>query len=315
MAGVAWENVQGLRRRGTEARLVTFKHQPFRPHESDVNLELDRERRLWRRQLVQWQAFLRFLPWADVFHFYFGLTLVPRRLQFPILRMAGKRAVYHFLGSDLRGKSAEQLAYARSADARIVGSCDARRWLPDAEVVPPGLDLRNFEPVPPSDRERPLVMHAPSARGRKGTEHVVEACRRLPVELEVVEGLRNDEARKAYARADIVVEQLNAGWHGLMAVEAMALGKPVVTYLKEDAVRETEKLFGVKAPIVSATRETLVERLRPLVESPEERRRVGAESRAYAERVHDADRVAERLVHIYTRLFEPRPGVRHRDRS
>jgi glycosyltransferase involved in cell wall biosynthesis len=302
MAGIAWENVQAQRRLGVDARLVTFKTQPFRAHQSDINLGLGDERSRSRRQAAQWRTFLRLWPRTDVFHFYFGLTLVPARLQFPLLHATGKKAVYHFLGSDIRGKTPDQLAYAQSADARIVGSWDAHRWVPDAEVVPPGLNLRDFEPVPPSDRERPLVLHAPSSRGRKGTEHVVAACAELPVDLVIVEGLRNDEARREYARADIVVEQLNAGWHGVMAIEAMALGKPVVTYLKDDAVRLSEEAYGIRVPIVSATKETLVERLRPLVESPEERQRVGAESRAYAEQVHDADRIAARLLDLYARL-------------
>ena len=169
-------------------------------------------------------------------------------------------------------------------------------------MIPPGLDLRRFTPVAPSDRERPVVIHAPSSRRRKGTEDVIAACAHLPVELELVEGLRNDEARKRYERADIVVEQLNAGWHGVMAIEAMALGKPVVTYLKEDAVRRAEAAFGLRVPIVSATRETLVDALRPLVESAAERRRIGAESRAYVERVHDSERVGDALLDLYARL-------------
>jgi glycosyltransferase involved in cell wall biosynthesis len=53
---------------------------------------------------------------------------------------------------------------------------------------------------------------------------------------------------------------------------------------------------------VSATKETLADRLRPLLESPAERRRIGAASRAYVERVHDADRVADRLLDVYARL-------------
>jgi glycosyltransferase involved in cell wall biosynthesis len=82
----------------------------------------------------------------------------------------------------------------------------------------------------------------------------------------------------------------------------MALGKPVVTFLHDEAVRRTEEAFGVRVPLVSATKETLAERLRPLVASPEERRRIGAESRAYVERVHDVDRIADRLLDVYSRL-------------
>jgi glycosyltransferase involved in cell wall biosynthesis len=46
----------------------------------------------------------------------------------------------------------------------------------------------------------------------------------------------------------------------------------------------------------------LVERLRPLVESAEERRRVGEAGRAYVEQVHDAEKVADRLIEIYEQL-------------
>ena len=302
-AGVPWQNVEALRRHGVDAKLVVFERYRLHP---EADWSLDRSGGFFRRQLAQWRAFLKLLPQTDVFHFYFGLTLVPKSLQFPILRMLKKKSVLHFLGSDIRGRSPEELSYTNSADAQIVGSYDAIRWVPDAHVVPPGIDLRVFTPVPQVERERPLIVHAPSNRTRKGTEHVIAACRELDVELEIVEGLHHDEARKRYEQADIVVDQLNAGWYGLFAIEAMALGKPVVTSLHEDAVARTESAFGVTMPLVHATKETLVETLRPLVDSPEERRRIGAESRAYVEQVHDADHNAERLLDIYEEIASER---------
>ena len=147
-----------------------------------------------------------------------------------------------------------------------------------------------------------MVLHAPSNRARKGAEHVIEACAELPVELEIVEGLHHDEARERYRRADIVVDQLSAGWYGLFAIEAMALGKPVVSFLHDEARRRTREAFGFDVPIVQATKETLVDALRSLVEQPAERRRIGVASRAYVERVHDADAAADRLLDIYSRL-------------
>jgi glycosyltransferase involved in cell wall biosynthesis len=298
-AGVPWQNVLALRRKGVDARLVVFERYALHP---EADWSLDRHGGLARRQLAQWRALARLLPQTDVFHFYFGLTLVPKSLQFPILRALGKRSVMHFLGSDIRGKALAELAWARRAGARIVGSYDATRWVPHAEVVPPGIDLRDYTAVKPTDRDRPVVVHAPSSRRRKGTEHVIAACEQLPVELEIVEGLRHDEARRRYERADLVVDQLNAGWYGLFAIETMALGKPVVSFLHEEAVARTEEAFGLRVPVVSATADSLLERLRPLVESADERQRIGAESRAYVERVHDADRVADRLTEIYAHL-------------
>jgi hypothetical protein len=298
-AGIPWTNVQALRRKGVDANLVVFERYKLHP---EADWSLDRPPGLLRQQLAQWRAFAKLAPQTDLFHFYFGLTLVPKSAQFPLLRALGKKSVLHWLGSDIRGKPAAELAWGRRAGAQIVGSFDAARWVPEAEVIPPGIDLAGIQPAPPSDREPPVVVHAPSRRSRKGTEAVVAACSQLPVELQIVEGLDHREAFERYRAADIVVDQLIAGWYGVFAIEAMALGKPVVTFLHDEAVRRTEKAFGVEVPVVSATGETLVERLRPLAEDAAERRRVGAASRAYVERVHDADAVADRLLDVYARL-------------
>ena len=299
VAGVPWENVQALRRKGVDARLVVFNRGKLHP-EADWSLEL--RGGLARQQLTQWRALAKLLPQTDVFHFYFGLTLVPKSLQFPILRATRKKSVFHYLGSDIRGKSRDELAYGKRADAEIVGSFDALRWVPEAEMIPPGIDLRPFTPSPPSDRERPVVVHAPSNRAKKGTEYVIAACEQLPVELDIVEGVPHDEARRRYRRADIVVDQLHAGWHGVFALEAMALGKPVVVHLKPDVVEQAERAYGTKVPLVPATKETLVDDLRPLVESPALRREIGSASRVYVERVHDIDKIADRLLEVYARL-------------
>jgi len=300
-AGVPWTNTEALRRRGVDARLVVFERYKLHP-EADCSLDIPSNSLLLSRQAKQWVAFARLLPKTDVFHFHFGLTLVPQSLQFPLLRAARKKSVMHYLGSDVRGKTPAQLAYGKKADAEIVGSYDAIRWVPEAQVIPPGVDLTRIEPAPPSERARPLIVHAPSSRRRKGTEHVIAAVENLDADLELVEGLHHEAAFERYRAADIVVDQLNAGWYGLFAIEAMALGKPVVTFLHEEAVRRTEEAFGLRVPVVSATAETLREALQPLVADAARRRELGAASRAYVERVHDLERVADRLLDLYARL-------------
>jgi len=302
IAGIPWENVTALRRKGVDARLVVFERGTLHP---EADWSLDRHGGLARRLATQAAAFARLAPLTDVFHFYFGLTLLPKSIQFPLLRLLRRRSVFHYLGSDIRGKSPSELAYGKRADAEIVGSYDAIRWVPEAHVIPPGLDLRPFTPTPPSDRPRPLVVHAPSNREKKGTRYVIEACAQLPVDLDIVEGLPHDVARERYRQADIVVDQLNAGWHGVFALEAMALGKPVVAHLKPDVVERSAAGYGIRIPIVPATAETLVDALRPLVEQPALRREVGAASRAYVEQVHDIDRIADRLLDLYRSLADP----------
>jgi len=298
-AGIPWANVQALRAKGVDARLVVFNRYRLHP-EADVDLE--RHGGLARQQLTQWRAFAQLAPRTDLFHFYFGLTLLPKSAQFPLLRLLRKRSVMHFLGSDIRGRPPEELAWARKAGAVIVGSYDAIRWVPNAYVVPPGLDVTSIQPAPPRIDRRPVVLHAPSSRSRKGTAEVIAACEQLGLRLELVEGVDHRAAFQRYRKADLVVDQLNAGWYGMFAIEAMALGKPVVSFLHEQAAQRTKDAFGVDVPIVHATKETLADVLRRLTSSPDDLLRIGAESRAYVKQVHDLSRIADRLLDLYAAL-------------
>ena len=279
LAGVGWTNVQALRRKGVDARLLLYFRSPFRLDELDVYVE--RPQSFVRRQLVQLRTLAQVLPETDIFH---------------------------FLGADIRETPREQLGYGLKADARIVGSYAALRFVPfDAHVVPPGLELDRYTPAPANGSDDTIrIVHAPSNKEKKGTEYVIRAVeelkRRYPVELDVVHGVPNSEAIQRYRRADIVVDQVLRDWHGVFTIEAMALGKPVVTSLDADAVRETEQAFGVELPVLAATKDDLAEKLAWLIERPEERTRRGVAGRAYVEQVHDVDRMADRLLAIYNQL-------------
>ena len=157
-----------------------------------------------------------------------------------------------------------------------------------------------------------MILHAPSSRRRKGTEHVLAACEGLDADLVLVEGLDHREAFERYREADIVVDQLNAGWYGLFAIECMALGKPVVTFLHDEAVRRTEQELGVTVPIVSATKDDLRASSHSSPTPPS-----AAASGGLArlrEQVHDLERVADRLLALYSRCetTDPRPSGRWR---
>ena len=301
IGGIPATNVAALRRKGVDAKLLMFRPPKLRSDRPDIVLNTPDG--LWRRQLVQARALAKLLPETDIFHFYFGLTIVPRRLQFPVLKAARKKSVFHFLGSDIRYKQPEELAYGRRADAQIVGSYDAARWVPEAHVVVPGVDVSRYTPSPPEGNGRVRAVHAPSSRTKKGTDVFIAACERAGVELDIVEGVPHDEAVKRFASADVILDQLNAGWYGLFAIESMALAKPVVAFLRDDAVERTEEAFGTRVPVVNVTKENVADRLTELVEAgPAERRRIGVEGRAYVERVHDPDRIADQLLEIYASL-------------
>src|SRR5207237_6715436 len=87
---------QGLRELGVESTLLVFNERPFE-RGFDVNLQLRDTSRLSSIPFnlpTQLSAFVWAVPRFDVFHFHAGLTLLPRKLNLPSLRLLRKSIVF-----------------------------------------------------------------------------------------------------------------------------------------------------------------------------------------------------------------------------
>lgn len=182
---------------------------------------------------------------------------------------------------------------------------DLLHVLPGAEFMPyASVDPAEWRPVPPSTDARLRVLHAPTDRGAKGSRYVVEAVRRLAagnpnVEYIEVTGVPHGQVRALYAKADLVVDQVLAGWYGGLAVECMALGKPVVCYIREEDLKFIPPAMAAELPVIRATPETLYDVLREAADSKQRLAGIGARSRAYVERWHDPMKLARRTKEVY----------------
>jgi hypothetical protein len=193
------------------------------------------------------------------------------------------------------------LHYALNPDLLHVLPAQAR-FLPYAS-----LDLTRIRPSPPPpEASGPIVFaHAPSHRGAKGTEHVLAAADALKAEglaftLHLIEGLPRDQAMRHYPQADVVIDQLLAGWYGGLAVEAMALGKPVVAYLREGDLGALDPAMRAELPVTSATPATIADVMRRFVKMPRgELHARGLAARAFAERWHSPRVIAARTLSDY----------------
>lgn len=222
-------------------------------------------------------------------------------------------ADYYPRGSD-EVKRRRIATVARYAD-RIYGlNPDLLHLLPEqARFLPyANVDIEAWQPVPAPGPGPLRVVHAPSNRAAKGTRFLVDAVAALrregvSIELDCVEGLSREEARHRYAKAHVVVDQLLAGWYGGLAVEAMALGKPVVGFIREADLRFVSPEMRAALPIIGATPESVREVLRELARAPRENlERVGARSRAFVEAWHDPLKVAQRTKQDYLSALEAR---------
>jgi glycosyltransferase involved in cell wall biosynthesis len=268
----------------------------------------------------------RAVPRYDVFHFNWGQALVPLRVggrvftELALLKRLGKTVIVTFQGCDVRPRAEcacrnpdcaatdrwrapNAAAMLRHADRAFFLNPDLERHLPGARFMPyANVDVRAVAATPPPERDEVVITHAPSDRDVKGTSHVIAAVdalrgEGLPVRLDLVEGLPHAEALARIGAGDILVDQLVLGWYGGVAVEAMAMGRPVVGRI--DAAANP---FGERLPIVRAEPADLRERLRALVADPAARRSAGEAARRFAVAEHDPRAIAERML---SGLVEP----------
>jgi hypothetical protein len=265
---------------------------------------------LWR-QFGRRLSFLRqAVDEYDVFHFNFGQTILGIRRfgrvvdELAWLRRRGKTILFTYQGSDIRGGGGvrEKAAHRalRYADRVFYQNPDLRQWLPGASFLAyAAVDPSALRPEPLSEREELVVAHAPTDRVIKGTRHVIEAVDALrddgvAIRLDLVEGVTRHAALERLAQADLLVDQLMLGWYGTVAVEAMALGRPVLSYIREDEPEDNP--FGADLPIVRTTPTTLADDLRALSANRDRRGELSVAGRAFVEQHHDPVSIARQAL-------------------
>ncbi|WP_202785177.1 glycosyltransferase [Heyndrickxia sporothermodurans] len=110
--------------------------------------------------------------------------------------------------------------------------------------------------------------------------------------------MNHKEVIKLYEEADIIIDQVLCGSYGLLSVESMALGKPVVTYIRPDLI----STFPDDLPIVNANPDNLYDQVKLLLDNPILRQQLGILGRDYVSRVHDHHIIADQLLDIYAQL-------------
>lgn len=171
------------------------------------------------------------------------------------------------------------------------------------------IDLEDWKTAPSfSNPDRPVVLHAPSQRGVKGTRFILDAVSRLKdegvdFEFVLVEKLSRQEARKLYERADLLIDQLLCGWYGGLAVELMALGKPVICYIRENDLQFIPKSMKKALPIINAKPDNIYDVLKVwLMDRSKELPKLGVKSRAYVEQWHHPAKITAQLQKRYQEL-------------
>ncbi len=265
---------------------------------------------------------------------YWTYALIVGRLDVFVLRLLRKKIFMTYHGDDIRQGDRSLQLYQFSI-AQEVGSdyyesyTDERKRRmgryygqvckqtyvvsPDLlSMAPEGAKLVHYTGVHPNEwpvittrpQNRLVIAHAPTHRLAKGTRFIEAAVtslksRGFEFDFITIEKMANDEARKIYETADVVIDQLLAGWYGVFAVELMAMGKPVIVYARDEELAREPIEFQKEFPLIRASPATIEAVLEDVIRNPARLREIGQRSRAFVERWYQPDEIAARVIEDY----------------
>lgn len=264
---------------------------------------------------------------CDVLHFHFGVTWAPWSLDAVWARVWRRTSVVSYFGDDCRIDTVAKARFpargrvtdperdpavirrlrrlGRRSDAATAADMELatylRPYFPRIYLLPVPVPEAP-EPELAGARERsgpPVVLHIASDSALKGTAAIRAAvesvARRTALEFRILERVPHERVVRELTEADVVVDQLNSATTGMLALEAMQLGLPVLCELD----RRASAPFQLDSPVVAVTPDTLAAELEALLGDAPRRRELGARGREFVSRVHAAPRVAKAALRIY----------------
>jgi len=270
-------------------------------------------------------VFFKALFICDVFYYNTGGNVLPFRLDYALIKLFRKKLAVIYLGSEIRhwylykkeleaigfdelfatcieayrkqnfGTYAEKRERVQAAEA-YADIILSQPGFAQLQTLPylratVGLYLPDYG-FAVHGRKRPLLVHAPSARGVKGTEFVEEALERLKQEgiefdFKLIENMPNQELIKLLVEADIVIDELNSDTIGVLSTEAMATGNAVLTGYMAELVKVPQP-----CPVMNTNRLNVYDHIKELILNVELRTELAQSGRQYVEKHHDINKIA-----------------------
>ena len=138
------------------------------------------------------------------------------------------------------------------------------------------------------------ILHAPNHRNLKGTKFIIDAVDDLKkngysINLIVAEKKSNEEILLLINAADLIIDQLVIGWYAMFSIEAMAVKKPVMCYLRDDLIhlyRVAGLLAEQDPPLINTSPLTFKNDLRRILDDKSILSGYGERGYCYVERLH-----------------------------
>lgn len=311
---------KGLKDNGIEAISVVHYDKSKRIVDIELNYSSSKLIRYYQEVF----NFIRFFRKYNIFHFYYGKSILPFNLDLPFYRLFKKKVIMEYLGHDIdfclglngynhRGEKFSRLkkikqiySQSKMVDKQIVCAPYYYQFVDNSVVLPLAIDINHYKFSPLNLNQDYLkIMHCPTHRIYKKSDIIEDAIYKLidegyKIKYKCITNVTHDKLIEEYLSSDIIIDQLNS-WYGTVSIEAMALGRPVVCgYHKHLTFYEYEK-FG-NLPIINADIYNVYNVLKDILEGKYNLEEISIKSRKFVENVHSLNVVTNQLIDIYKNL-------------
>lgn len=326
---------QGLFNYGTQAGMLAkglrdigiYSKSFVRGDSSKRLVDVDLSSRMSKVFIVRWFQVLVFyvkcLKNYNIFHFYFGKSILPMNMDLPLYHLFGKKVVMEYLGTDIdlwlgyngtdwrnrpinRAKLVKRVArQAKMADVQLVCNNHLYQFVDNSIILPLAIDIDMFDFCPKKPNYKELIfLHCPTDRTAKKSDEIEAALNKLRDEgysfkYNCVEHVTHDQLLKEYKEADVVIDQLNS-WYGTVSVEAMAIGRPVICGIYRHYTMYDERFKEL--PIIPADVNSIYSVIKNILDGKVDLESIGEKSRKFVEDIHSLNKVTSQLVDIYSKL-------------
>ncbi|WP_051280359.1 glycosyltransferase [Anaerovorax odorimutans] len=265
------------------------------------------------------------IPSYDIFHFHNATSLHFNHDDLAILQEFNKKLVVDYWGQSVRTSTkAAQLSpyiqlspendleilkklelFSKYASCCIVENHEVYEYAKDffeniqiiSPFVRPSVIARTY--VPYKINSKFTIIHSPENRRIAGTEYLLKAVEELKeqysFDFQLTENIPIDQAQKIYQSADLIIDELLVGSYSRYAIEAMAMGKPVMGYIS-DFMRDK---YPKELPLILTTPESVKSDLENILQNKDMLIDIGKAGSSFVQQYHNADTQIDKLIKLY----------------
>jgi hypothetical protein len=235
----------------------------------------------------------------DIYNLYCGLGFLRNGKIEKKLKSMGKKIVAMYLGSDLRHRGVIPII-EQISDINFTVEFDHLKLHNNINYIFYPFDCSRYNIVH-NENKKVRICHAPTNREIKGSNEIIKIVKGLekdyPLELVLIEKMKNEDALKIKSTCDIMIDALGELGYGYNSLESMAMGIATCTEL----LPEYEKFIS-DHPFININKNNLKDKIIHLVSDKEFRIKKGLEARRWVEKYHNSINVVKLMLEKYRQL-------------